>query len=1530
MSSTDSGQSPDPAGLPETLIKRLRAKKVIPFVGAGVSMSVLHRDTKDRLYPSWSELLRRAADRLRAERQYDHARAVEGLLGIGQPEDFLEAAKKAREGLGPIWFTFLTEQFDHSRDIVDDESLELARLIWGLGSRVVITTNFDMVLHWSCPQKDRVVPWDIQAAAEQVALLNGELDKPVVWHLHGLVSNRAGIILTPDGYKYLYPPEDDFRVRYQAALQALRSLLTSHSFLFVGFSFNDPHVSSQIRLVEKIFRGGPGPHYVLLPASERGRVARPGRSGVREILYEDHGPPLLEALRALIAAAAGPPAPPARGPRIVPSPLPHVPPAPSIFIGREKEVSRFERAFLAPTSGYSVFSIEGEAGTGKTTLLEKLLHLVHSNKGLWALADEEQRSVSELLDRLARQFEQIVGEFLTFRKRLLRYKGLIHEAMSELRAQVPALPDIVRIAAGTIDNRALESEPAFTAYVRKKFSDPEDVGLIENPVDILTRAFLDDLSARAAGRKIVIFLDSYERLAPFANRWLHDLIHGSFGVVDGGALLVLASRGSLARINRDRSHNVHPNYRIRLDEFTPEEAEAFLREYGIMDPEQVREIVGLSRLPALLNLRASARDNRSVIFKVLFERFLLSPHGGHVTDPELQDVALAASLPRRFNRDLLTVMLDPGRERPDQIRGYFEWLSQADCVRIEPDGWAFHEHVRFLMLDYYRLISPERFALLNGRLDKYYSSSRPTGSDGPIRSLSDQMEAVYHRLLVDPDRHLGKALLVYMKALRSGPSLVFRWARTVQQVAEEVRSETLNRLGRLLGTISEETRDRTYDSALDVFIWLSGPRSLQIRRHPDKWLSYFEGRHYLLTGKQEEAERCLRGLPDDPFVETDLRFLAAIDLGELHTRAGEVEKAIHLNKRALSLARGNGLKIKRALAIYQLSTNHKRLGHYQEALCFSEESIHLFRAEGLDFQLGRALLDRGNTLVYLDELGKAEEAFKSSLDYLDKTSLLSVGETKHRIGWLQRLRGKLEESLASHLEAIATIEPLEEPYVLAKARHSLANVYTELHRTDEALEEFQKALQIFRGKKAGRHAALVRKDMAWALYRSSRAREAHAHLDEAIATLEEIGDTAGQAEGYLIKGSAYLLERDFGRAERHLGLAREKADRSANPLLHANVTSLLALCLALLGRPADAGRIAGEAEGYARDKKIPRLVARTHVTRGAICLACGELDRAVEHFRAAFDEAARWNRSFPRDITAEVALALRTVPSAPGPVAQRPPSVVARELALYATKTGAAREKDVERLLQLFDQLDVYDDKGAHLGTAPRDVAHFEGRWHRSFHCWIVFRADDGGAEIAFQRRGPFKRDWPNFLDITAAGHYHAGEGPEGGSRELREELGLTVAPDWLWKTGVRTIDEPYNGVINREFQHIYFYDLGAASDLSAYQVSYPEAAGVYHLKAREVRELLDGRRESVTGPGVRFDEAVGRCIPVAGERFRLTDFISNAHVYLRLVADLAEAFVRGQISPDGPGGGLEGTDRRRVLDDGSQWSPEPGWPSHG
>lgn len=266
-----------------TLLEAVRTGRLVPFAGAGVSMAILHRDGQ-RLFPSWYGLLKRAAEALGDRGEAD---LIHGYLKSDAEDAYLEAAKAARQGLsGSRWREFLEQALSPPWHTIDPGSLDLARTLWGLGSRLVVTTNYDRTLKWACPPAWRpdLVEWRIANPAGQAALRQGKHDRPTLWHLHGTIDEPDRLILTPDGYMELY--DEGTEQPYRAALETLDSLLTSHHFLFVGFSLGDARFVNQLRFVDKVYDGNTGPHYALIHSSEARSVRQLG-TGVELIEFED-------------------------------------------------------------------------------------------------------------------------------------------------------------------------------------------------------------------------------------------------------------------------------------------------------------------------------------------------------------------------------------------------------------------------------------------------------------------------------------------------------------------------------------------------------------------------------------------------------------------------------------------------------------------------------------------------------------------------------------------------------------------------------------------------------------------------------------------------------------------------------------------------------------------------------------------------------------------------------------------------------------------------------------------------------------------------------------------------------------------------------------------------------------------------------------------------------------------------------------------------------------------------------------------
>lgn len=398
--------------IPQTLREKLAAGRVLPFVGAGVSMAVRHKDRDERLFPSWPELLSNSADRLESESKKYDADYIRAGLRRSKP-DYLSMAKTAKDELGPVWAPFLKEQFNHSSDIVCADSLALPKLIWQLGSRLIITTNYEKVLRWSCPNTGDCETWNIEHKVELAQFLGRQsTEKPTVWHLHGSIEDASRIILAQDGYDLLYS-DDLAKSLYNAAIHSFRSVLSSHTFLFIGFSFNDEHLGMQIQGMKQIFDNCAGPHYALVREAEKDRFLDLNLP-VEPITFSNFGQPLLDRLEELALFATGTPStltpvtvtPPATGsaataPHAKPvyhpsNPVFHVPypQKGSQVIGRDDSLAKVRKQLVEGTRtaiGHTA-SFKGLGGLGKTQLAVEYAYQYrdsYPNGIVWLTADQD-------------------------------------------------------------------------------------------------------------------------------------------------------------------------------------------------------------------------------------------------------------------------------------------------------------------------------------------------------------------------------------------------------------------------------------------------------------------------------------------------------------------------------------------------------------------------------------------------------------------------------------------------------------------------------------------------------------------------------------------------------------------------------------------------------------------------------------------------------------------------------------------------------------------------------------------------------------------------------------------------------------------------------------------------------------------------------------------------------------------------------------------------------------------------------------
>ena len=205
------------------------------------------------------------------------------------------------------------------------------------------------------------------------------------------------------------------------------------------------------------------------------------------------------------------------------------------------------------------------------------------------------------------------------------------------------------------------------------------------------------------------------------------------------------------------------------------------------------------------------------------------------------------------------------------------------------------------------------------------------------------------------------------------------------------------------------------------------------------------------------------------------------------------------------------------------------------------------------------------------------------------------------------------------------------------------------------------------------------------------------------------------------------------------------------------------------------------------------------------------------------------------------------------------------------------------------EQLDVVDEVGRYLRTAPRDEVHERGEWHRVFHCQIV-TLRDGAPTAVLQQRSRTKAAFPGLIDISAAGHLAAGETPIDGIRELEEELGISPASTDLVPLGVRRLaDDSGEGTLNCELTSVYL--LRDDRPLTDYVLARDEVDAVLDAPIADLLALFGGS-PSLTVQGVSSAGHPDAC-EVTFE-VTLDDFVPGAEYWVVLMV-MAQRFLAGQ-----------------------------------
>lgn len=207
--------------------------------------------------------------------------------------------------------------------------------------------------------------------------------------------------------------------------------------------------------------------------------------------------------------------------------------------------------------------------------------------------------------------------------------------------------------------------------------------------------------------------------------------------------------------------------------------------------------------------------------------------------------------------------------------------------------------------------------------------------------------------------------------------------------------------------------------------------------------------------------------------------------------------------------------------------------------------------------------------------------------------------------------------------------------------------------------------------------------------------------------------------------------------------------------------------------------------------------------------------------------------------------------------------------------------------------IDELNEKGEIIGSIDKDLAHKEGRLHKSIHLLILNKND----EVLIQYRCKDKDLYPDTWDVSVGGHVGLGEDTKDACvREAKEELGIDIKVNDLEFLGTLRENLKYKNIDSREFVDVFLTRKDVK--ITDIKLQEEEVGSAQFVAVADLFELIDNNellphneeydliRNILTEKVIKNNIRTIKDYPIEGVNFRdITTVLKNNNAY-RLAID--------------------------------------------
>uniref|UniRef100_UPI003BABA31A SIR2 family protein n=1 Tax=Stappia sp. TaxID=1870903 RepID=UPI003BABA31A len=227
---------------PQQLLKDLKDRRVVVFLGSGVSRNSIGRDGVKRP-PLWKDFLEIGLNRIGKNGTAHIKKAIRDC-------DYLHACEWIKNKLDEDWIPLLRQEF---YDPAYNPS-EMHDAIFRLDQRIYLTPNFDNIFdNFVSHETGGLVSVKEYCSDDVHSFLRD--DRLYIIKIHGSIDSPNDVIFTYKDYA-------SARVKHAAFYDVLDACLLSHTFLIIGCGISDPDLALLLENQKFNFPSS-RPHYLV-------------------------------------------------------------------------------------------------------------------------------------------------------------------------------------------------------------------------------------------------------------------------------------------------------------------------------------------------------------------------------------------------------------------------------------------------------------------------------------------------------------------------------------------------------------------------------------------------------------------------------------------------------------------------------------------------------------------------------------------------------------------------------------------------------------------------------------------------------------------------------------------------------------------------------------------------------------------------------------------------------------------------------------------------------------------------------------------------------------------------------------------------------------------------------------------------------------------------------------------------------------------------------------------------------------------